>query len=169
MSQTTTPAPTDAAMWRRLFLRVHPDQGGDGELFVWARELQERVMGGCGCAGAGFGDDIPPGEDPGEDVARVDFPGVADHDDLTSRALHLAAEVGEPYARLLEVLEGCQASPAFRYQEIRGASYKQLALIAHRAGMSKTERTGWYEVARLVPLSQRHAGYLIEHLGEGAA
>lgn len=164
MSQTTTPARTDTAMWRRLFLRVHPDQGGDGELFVWARELQERVMGGCEACPE---PDQRAGGEGGssEGTERVDFPDYADHDRITSRALHMAAEVSEPYARLLEVLADCtKRAPAHIYQERRGASYKQLALIAHLAGMSKTERVGWYEVARSVPLSQRHAGYLIERL-----
>jgi hypothetical protein len=36
-------APTDRAMWRRLLARVHPDAGGDDELFVWAKSLEELV------------------------------------------------------------------------------------------------------------------------------
>src|SRR5829696_2161929 len=35
--------PTDRAMWRRLLARVHPDAGGDDELFVWAKSLEELV------------------------------------------------------------------------------------------------------------------------------
>jgi hypothetical protein len=27
-------------MWRRLLARVHPDAGGDDELFVWAKALE---------------------------------------------------------------------------------------------------------------------------------
>lgn len=33
-------APTDRVMWRRLLARVHPDAGGDDELFVWAKALE---------------------------------------------------------------------------------------------------------------------------------
>src|SRR5215211_1598373 len=32
-------------MWKRLLRHVHPDAGGDGDLFVWVRELQEHVAG----------------------------------------------------------------------------------------------------------------------------
>ena len=46
----------------------------------------------------------------------------------------------------------------------RGASYKQLALIAHRVGLTKEERTEWYRIAEDVPLSDAHAAYLIETL-----
>jgi hypothetical protein len=35
--------PTDRAMWRRLLARLHPDAGGDDELFVWAKSLEELV------------------------------------------------------------------------------------------------------------------------------
>ncbi len=32
-------------MWRRLLARTHPDAGGDSDLFLWTRELQEKVCG----------------------------------------------------------------------------------------------------------------------------
>ena len=48
-ARTATPAPNDAAMWRRLLRLAHPDTGGDAGLFVWAREMQERI---AGCSGA---------------------------------------------------------------------------------------------------------------------
>ncbi len=168
MTHTTTPAPVDRSMWRRLLMLTHPDRGGDGELFVWTRSLQERVMGGCeACLGP---DQRAAGEGGFAEYAeRVDFPDYADHDRITSRALHMAADVGEPYARLLEILVGCISSPTYHYQERRGASYRQLAYVAHLAGMSADERVGWYEVARSVPLSQRHASYLIERLRGTAA
>jgi hypothetical protein len=35
--------PTDRVMWRRLLACVHPDAGGDDELFVWAKSLEELV------------------------------------------------------------------------------------------------------------------------------
>ena len=39
MSRTLTAAPTDRSMWRRLLHVVHPDKGGDAELFVWVRKM----------------------------------------------------------------------------------------------------------------------------------
>src|SRR5215218_7876446 len=43
MARTPTRPPTDRGMWRRLLARVHPDAGGDDELFVWAKSLEELV------------------------------------------------------------------------------------------------------------------------------
>ena len=43
--RTVTAPPTDRAMWRRLLRVGHPDVGGDGDLFVWCRNLQEYVAG----------------------------------------------------------------------------------------------------------------------------
>ena len=33
MPKTVAPPPTDKSMWRRLLMKVHPDQGGDDALF----------------------------------------------------------------------------------------------------------------------------------------
>ena len=51
--------------------------------------------------------------------------------------------------------------------EQKGASYKQLALIAHRAGLSRAERQEWYGIVESVPLSYPHASYLPGRLGAG--
>lgn len=166
--RTATLPATDGAMWRKLLARTHPDAGGEHELFIWTRELQDHVLA------------LGPGEAPerGSTYARedsyprgdrLDFPPYVDHDRLTARAVELADEVVEPYAGLLRLLQGCVSLPAYGAQEQRGATFKQLAFIAHRVGMGKRERAGWYEVAASVPLSQRHAGHLIERLEDVAA
>lgn len=48
----------------------------------------------------------------------------------------------------------------------QGATYKSLAYIAHRLGMSKEDRQNWYGVARGAALSQAHAGTIIARLNE---
>ena len=47
----------------------------------------------------------------------------------------------------------------------RGATYKQLAALAHRVGMTRGERYRWYELARSIPLSEKHASHLIGRMG----
>ena len=47
-----------------------------------------------------------------------------------------------------------------------GATYKSLAYIAHRVGMSAEERTQWYNIARRAALSQAHVGCIIARLNE---
>ncbi len=97
------------------------------------------------------------------DVAPDEF------DRVTARALRLAREVPEPFARLLRLLVGLHAEKHGRnwYAQQYGASYKQLALIAHKAGLSKAERVEWYRIAESVPLGQRHASHIIARLEEG--
>jgi hypothetical protein len=51
-------------------------------------------------------------------------------------------------------------------QQQRGASYKQLAYIAHLVDMTKPERQLWYGVAESIPLSDRHAAHIISKLKE---
>ena len=40
------PIPNDQGMWRLLLARLHPDAGGDHELFVFANAVKEEVCGG---------------------------------------------------------------------------------------------------------------------------
>jgi hypothetical protein len=94
--------------------------------------------------------------------------------DLTRQALALVAEVGEPYARLLRLLADCyyvasEADPVLYRAQHQGASYKQLAYIAHLAGLSPEERRQWYRIAQSVPLAGRHAGHIIARLQKGQA
>jgi hypothetical protein len=61
-----------------------------------------------------------------------------------------------------------QYSGVYR-QQFQGATYKSLAAIAYRAGMSARERSGWYRVAEAIPLAQRHAGHILAKLQSRAA
>ncbi len=39
------PSPNDHRMWRLLLARLHPDAGGDHELFVFASTVKDSVCG----------------------------------------------------------------------------------------------------------------------------
>lgn len=43
MSRTDTPPVTDKKMWARLLRTVHPDHGGDDELFIWVNQLRSSM------------------------------------------------------------------------------------------------------------------------------
>jgi hypothetical protein len=173
--RTLTAAPTDRRYWKRLLRCVHPDHGGDAELFVWVRELQQHVAG----------DDVepprreyePPRRRTTQDSPRVDYTNAFDKsrsfEDLTRQAVAMAGQVQEPYASVLRLLDDCHevaevAGPTYR-QQFTGASYRSLAAIAHRAGMTKTERVQWYRICEQIPLAQRHAGHLMMKLQREAA
>jgi hypothetical protein len=173
--RTITAAPTDRSMWRRLFLFVHPDTGGDEDLFVWCRSLQEHIDRIEGLPDS-------PTDLPTEDIiqrhqdywrrhnskrVRIPFEAYAGRvEDLRSRAISLVDEgsVAPKYGRLLLLL--ADYPPTGEDDEEIGASYKILAAIAYAAGLSKRDRKGWYRVAEKVPLSQAHARYIIGRLKE---
>jgi hypothetical protein len=50
-----------------------------------------------------------------------------------------------------------------------GATYKQLAAIGHRVGMTKEERVKWYRIGESVPLSSWHANHILKKLSREAA
>jgi hypothetical protein len=99
----------------------------------------------------------------------VPFPVGDIFEELTSLALERAGAVDDLYGRVLLLLEDCSPIDHLVHEEQRGASYKRLAYIAHLAGMSKSERIGWYRVAESIPLSDRHVGHLIKRLKQEAA
>lgn len=90
---------------------------------------------------------------------------------VTRRALSIA-EVAtespehEAVALLLGLLRDHEPPREILRGETIGASYKQLAYVAHRVGMSKEQRQTWYKVAEAIPLSQAHAGHLIARLDD---
>lgn len=43
MVKTDTPPVTDKKMWARLLRTVHPDYGGDDELFIWVNQLRSSM------------------------------------------------------------------------------------------------------------------------------
>lgn len=165
MPRTPTLPPTEPAMWRKLLARAHPDAGGDHELFIWTRNLHDVVCGG-------FREDPPPrrSSTPREEPARVPFDEELGFEDLTEKAVSLAATVDAPYAALLKLLEDLEeedeSSPLYT-QQSQGATYRTLAAIGHAAGMDGGERAEWYRLAESIPLSQRHAGHILTCLKKG--
>ncbi len=180
---TPTQPPNDARMWKRLVSRAHPDAGGDHDLFIWASASRKVVCGGE------LGSEIPRRDAPpkpesaagrsSDDSDRIGFEfafrKAESFSELTRQAVELAnsGDIPKTYAMLLLLLTDCQeASRAdamlFRQQR-QGATYKQLAAIAHSAGMTKAERVGWYRVAERVPLSVRHAGHILGRIKRRAA
>jgi hypothetical protein len=162
-------------MWRRLLARAHPDAGGRHELFIWAGAVRDVV---CSLSLPGAGNPEPEDHpsrrrDPSTPGAteRVPFDWFADLEVLTDRALTMAAAVAEPYGYLLRQLADCYpaADGPLHDQQRRGASYKALAAIGHRVGMTKAERVQWYSIVEAVPLSQRYAGHILGKLQKAAA
>jgi hypothetical protein len=163
-------------MWRRIVGRSHPDAGGDHEFFIWTVATRDAICGGR------LGAKIPKvdrqdhrsrrGEDSTPSTSkRVPFDEDAYLEVLTDRAIRMADAVAEPYGYLLLQVADCYpaAAGALHDQQRRGASYKSLAAIGHRVGMTKAERVQWYSIAEAVPLSQRHAGHILSRLKRQAA
>ena len=171
MPRSVAHPPDDPRLWRRLVARAHPDTGGDHDLFLFAQAVREVVCGG---------EPDPraykrprPNTSPADAAERVPFSPFEDFDALSEKVLEVAEDVPEVYAYLLRLVEDCHAvedGPLY-HQQNRGATYKQLAAIAYRAGMSKAERVQWYRLAESLPLAQRHAGHLLDllHRRQGAA
>ncbi len=169
MTRTPTKPPTDRAMWRKLKARVHPDVGGSHEEFIWVSHLEEHV-----CASATVGAPPSPSSSGPESARtsepeRVPFPPGTDFEALTRRAVSTAEDEPPPYSYVLRLLRDCGPLPGFEDKQGRGATYKQLAAVAHLAGMSKAERVRWYRIAESVPLADRHAGHLLGKLKRRAA
>lgn len=168
-----THPPDDPRMWKRVVARCHPDAGGDEETFVWAMATREVICSGALGASASS---VPRYEHEDhrsrrhegstDDAERVPFDASIDFEGLTDRAVAMSEAVDEPYALLLRSLADCYpvAEGPLLHQQRRGATYRQLAAIGHLVGMRGSERGRWYEVARAVPLSQRHAGHIIGRL-----
>jgi hypothetical protein len=174
--RTVTQPPDDARMWRRLVARAHPDTGGADDLFIWATALKDSVCRGIEAPRVEreprpYESPRRPTTPPADAAERVPFGPFEDFDDLTQKILAVAEEVSWPYGRLLRLVGGCYAvfdGPLYPHQ-YRGATYKQLAAIAHGAGMSKPERVQWYRVCESIPLAQRHAGHILSKIKRRAA
>jgi hypothetical protein len=173
-------------MWRKLLGKVHPDANGDHELFIWAMSLRETICDGNGdssTSGATTHANPPPRHEPrheprpnadkADKADRIPFDTSFTFSRLTVKAMAIV-DIGEVlplYADLLRLLADCEefySGPLYDQQKC-GASYKQLAAIGHRIGMSKERRIGWYRLAESIPLSMRHAGHILKVLSERAA
>jgi hypothetical protein len=167
MPRTLTAPPTNRRYWKRLLRRVHPDGGGDDDLFIWVSALHDHVAGNAIEPLPRHARRPPPQHHTSGE--RVPYEGTYDEVGfafLTTKALAMAdeAELGEPYARLLRLLTDCsatsEADTVLYRQQNEGAAYRSLAAIAHKAGMSKAQRVRWYGVCESVPFSQRPAGHI---------
>jgi hypothetical protein len=182
VSPRTTPlvALDDRTYWRRLLATVHPDRdGGDAELFVFLSALREHV---ASCRVKPVLDSSRRREgstkhskqhDHGQD--RIQFDASLGAEDefwtLTHRALSIGQTVEEPFRSLLALLLDCGATNHGRRadQQSRGATWKQVAYTAHLAGFNAAQRSRWYEIARVIPLSEAHAAHIINSLKRQAA
>lgn len=168
MTHTPTVPLDDKTMWRKALARTHPDAGGEHELFIWIQEVRDAM---CNDGGS-FTEHRPPRWEPRPEPeprivhedGRVLFPEFTDFADLTRRALAAAEETAGIYARPLRLLHDCRPIEWLAREQERGASFKQLASIGHAFGMNGRERGTWYEIAKSIPLSQRHAGHIISKL-----
>ncbi len=175
MTRTLTKPLDDEQAWREVLAAFHPDRRRDKknahETFIWLSALREYVRGGQAREHA----ETPPRDTRRHrstaDAApeRVPFAGGVSFDQLTSFALERAGAASEVYGELLLLLRDCEFMADMERQQRRGASYKQLAYVAHLAKMSKPERGGWYRVAESIPLSDRHASHLISRLKRSEA
>ncbi len=166
--RTATLPPTEPAMWRKLLAKVHPDSGGDHELFVWTMHLRDIVRKDSLPAGGYTQASTAAGAD-GSQSDAVSFDTGIDHHYLTFRALAAAQELPAPFSTVLRLLRDYEEESfgTGANQQRRGATYKQLAAIAYKVGMSKAQRFRWYRIAEGIPLSRRHAGHMISKLDEG--
>lgn len=93
------------------------------------------------------------------------------HLPLVRKAVGLGMALPDPYATPLRLLKGVGTAyfGPLEYQQRRGATYRQLAAIAHAVGMSKSQRVRWYRIAEGIPLSRRLAGHILARLRKEAA
>jgi hypothetical protein len=174
--RTVSPAPLNDRRMRRLVLaRLHRDAGGSDELFLFGQAVLEAVNKSnpqttlCSrCSDERPHDGRHARGSRGNDVIREDdrvpFPEFTDFAELTRRTLAAAEEVGGIYAGPLRLLSDCRPIEWLAREQERGATFKQLASIGHAVGMDGAQRGRWYEIAKSVPLSQRHAGHIISKL-----
>jgi hypothetical protein len=160
-------------MWRRVLARCHPDAGDAADLFAWVGGVREFV---CREERSSFRNENPPrAYSTVEYAERVPYDAALGFVDefvtLTMRAVSVGRHAEEPHRSLLALLIDCPADErglAAAKQE-RGTTYKQLGQIARVVDMTKGERLRWYDLARSIPLSEKHASHIIGRLDRGVA
>jgi hypothetical protein len=173
MTRTPTKPPTDRGMQRKLKALVHPDNRGDHELFIWTVNLIEAACLGSRNAPKEVEHPAAPSphySSPEAVPARIPYDAALGFADefvtLTLRAVSVGRHAEEPYRSVLALLIDCPADYHGRAaaKQGRGASYRQLGRIAHDAGMTPGQRRRWYDLARSIPLSEKHASHLIDRM-----
>ena len=96
---------------------------------------------------------------------RMQLRQPVEFDQITAAALNLDRAYPAIHLQALLLLEGIQNWPDSPGQ-YKGATYKQLALISHKLGMTYQQHISWYRICERLQLTQDHAGYIIEHLYE---
>lgn len=92
----------DRRMWRLLLAQLHPDAGGDHEMFLFASALRERACGG-----------EPPEEQPERDGGETGVERAA-----------------EPFLQVWQDTMGCWAS--HNRETLRGLVLAEMPLAATR-------------------------------------
>jgi hypothetical protein len=106
-------------------------------------------------------------EPAGEARERIDFnPPTGDPFEHLRMILVVAKDVPEPFKRVLLLLIDCPTEDHGRavVAQATGATYRQLAYIAHLAHFSDEERRRWYALAEDLSLSSRHVSHIISTL-----
>src|SRR5215216_3162046 len=143
MTRTSTKPLDDRQKWRNVLARLHPDASGSHEAFIFSQAVRDKICSGRVITAEHYPPRPEPGPEPPpkprpkmvHEEGRVPFPDPADFEALTAQALGTAAfDVPPPYADLLRLLAGCESVDyePLRGQQQRGATYKQLAAIAHQ-------------------------------------
>lgn len=161
-------------MWRRVLAAVHPDRGGveDGELFVWlsnVRDVLAELPGAESASAQNFCSRYSPRQhDEAADPDRIPFDPAIDHADRVFFALRWYADAPEPWRSVVMLLRDYPHASSGRREakQRKGATWRQLAYVAHLAGMSREERREWYLIAESLGVSEAMAGHIIKRLKE---
>jgi hypothetical protein len=100
---------------------------------------EDRGYAGCSALGARSREDRGA---PGERAKQIPFDPGVDFEERTRAILRWYRNSPDPYRRVLLLLVDCGAADHGRAyaQQYQGATYRQLAAIAHAADMSCEER-----------------------------
>lgn len=167
MSRAATPVPLDdRTMWRKIKAAVHPDRTGEHEPFLFVAAAEEHFTECRSLRDRGRGPERGADRDRGK---RIPFDPGIDFEERTLAILRWYRDAPDPYRRVMILLVDCGAADHGRayQQQYQGASYRQLAAIAHAAGMDFEQRQEWYAVAESVGLAERHAAHILNKLKSG--
>lgn len=136
------PSVQDRRMWRKLLAKVHPDAGGEHELFIWADQVREH------CA-----------ESPAKTQKKTYSP-PRSHNPVREFMDGLQVV----YQRPFDVLANKWMTSGNLGASTEEATKPQVAKIAHLCGMSDKHRYGFYGVCEEFGLTKQQASWVIEEL-----